>query len=100
MSALRHWHRYEDELVFVLDGEVTLITDAGEEVLGRGMAATFPAGEPNGHHLVNRSSEAATFLEVGTRSPVEDVVYSDVDLRFQRHDGRGGFVRKTGEPYE
>jgi uncharacterized cupin superfamily protein len=100
MSALRHWHQHEDEFVFVLEGEVTLITDAGEEVLGRGMAATFPAGEPNGHHLVNRSSEPATFLEVGTRSPVEDVIYSDVDLRFQRHDGRGGFVRKTGEPYE
>jgi uncharacterized cupin superfamily protein len=54
MSALRHWHQHEDELVFVLEGEVTLITDAGEEMLGRGMAATFPAGEPNAHHLVNR----------------------------------------------
>ena len=100
MSALRHWHRHEDEFVFVIDGEVTLITDAGEEVLGPGMAATFPAGEPNGHHLVNRSSAPATFLEVGTRSPVEDVVYPDVDLRFERRDGRSRFVRMTGEPYE
>ena len=65
-----------------------------------GMAATFPAGEPNAHHLVNRSSEPATFLEVGTRSPVEEVVYPDVDLRFQRRDGRSSFVRRTGEPYE
>ena len=100
MSALRHWHQHEDELVFVLEGEVTLITDAGEEMLGRGMAATFPAGEPNAHHLVNRSSEPATILEVGPRSPVEEVVYPDVDLRFQRRDGRSGFVRRTGEPYE
>jgi uncharacterized cupin superfamily protein len=100
MSALRHWHQHEDELVFVLDGEVTLITDAGEDVLGRGMAATVPAGEPNAHHLVNRSSAPATFLEIGTRSPVEDVVYPDVDLRFQRRDGRSGFVRRSGEPYE
>jgi uncharacterized cupin superfamily protein len=100
MSALRHWHQHEDELVFVLEGEVTLITDAGEEMLGRGMAATFPAGEPNAHHLVNRSSEPATILEVGTRSPVEEVVYPDVDLRFQWRDGRSGFVRRTGEPYE
>ena len=73
MSALRHWHKHEDEFVFVIDGEVTLITDAGEEVLGPGMAATFPAGEPNGHHLVNRSSAPATFLEVGTRSPVAGI---------------------------
>ena len=100
MSALRHWHKHEDEFVFVVEGEVTLITDDGEDVLGRGMAATFPAGEPNGHHLVNRSSEPATFLEIGTRSSVEDVVYPDVDLRYQRRGGRGGFVRTTGEPYE
>ncbi len=100
MSALRHWHKHEDEFVFVVAGEVTLITDAGEEMLGRGMAATFPAGEPNAHHLVNRSSEPATILEVGTRSPVEEVSYPDVDLRFQRRDGRSGFVRRTGEPYE
>jgi uncharacterized cupin superfamily protein len=100
MSALRHWHKHEDEFVFVVDGEVTLITDAGEDVLGRGMAATFPAGEPIGHHLVNRSSEPATILEIGTRSSVEDVVYPDVDLHYHKRDGRGGFVRKSGEPYE
>jgi uncharacterized cupin superfamily protein len=100
MSALRHWHKHEDEFVFVIDGEVTLITDAGDEVLGPGMAATFPAGEPNGHHLINRSGRPVTYLEVGTRSPVEDVVYPDIDLRFERRDGRSRFVRMTGEPYE
>jgi uncharacterized cupin superfamily protein len=100
MSALRHWHKHEDEFVFVVAGEVTLVTDGGEDVLGPGMAATFPAGEPNGHHLVNRSSAPATYLEVGTRSPVEDVTYPDADLRFERHDGRSRFVRMTGEPYE
>jgi uncharacterized cupin superfamily protein len=100
MSALRHWHKHEDEFVFVIDGEVTLITDAGDEVLGPGMAATFPAGEPNGHHLVNRSGRPVTYLEVGTRSPVEAVIYPDVDLQFERRDGRSRFVRMTGEPYE
>jgi uncharacterized cupin superfamily protein len=100
MSALRHWHTHEDEFVFVLEGEVMLVTDAGEELLGAGMAATFPAGEPNGHQLVNRSAASATYLEVGTRSPVEDVVYPDVDLRFLKRDGRASFVRKSGEPYE
>lgn len=100
MSALRHWHKHEDEFVYVLAGEVTLITDAGEETLTAGMAVTFPAGEPDGHHLVNRSSATVTYLEVGTRSPVEDVVYPDVDLRFTKSEGRGAFVRKSGEPYE
>lgn len=100
MSALRHWHKHEDEFVFIVDGELTLITDDGEEVLTTGMAATFPAGEPNGHHLVNRSGAPATYLEIGTRSPVEDVIYSDADLRYLRSDGRRSFVRKSGEPYE
>ena len=100
MSALRHWHAREDEFVFVLDGEVVLITDAGEELLGAGMAATFPAGEPNGHHLVNRSGAPATYLEVGTRAPDDEVVYPDVDLHYSKRDGARRFVRKSGEPYE
>jgi uncharacterized cupin superfamily protein len=100
LSSLRHWHAREDELIYVLEGELTLITDAGEELLTPGMAATFPAGEANGHHLVNRGSTPAKYLEVGTRSTEEEVVYPDVDLRLERRDGRGRYVRKSGEPYE
>ena len=64
-SSQRHWHANEDEFIYVLDGEVTLVTDAGEKVLGPGMAAGFPAGKPDGHHLVNRSERPALYLEVG-----------------------------------
>ena len=99
MSAHRHWHAREDEFVYVLSGELTLITDAGEEVLGPGMAACFPAGEPNAHHLVNRSAAPATYLEVGTRSPDEDAEYPDVDLRLEKRDGKAAFFHKSGEPY-
>lgn len=96
-SALRHWHTREDEFVFVLSGEVTLVTDDGEQLLGAGMAAGFPANDGNGHHLVNRSSAAATFLEVGTRAPAEDeAFYPDVDLQV----GKGRvFKHKDGTPY-
>ncbi|MEI9902075.1 MAG: cupin domain-containing protein [Hyphomicrobium sp.] len=67
ISALRHWHANEDEFVYVLDGELTLITNAGEQLLGVGMAATFPAGEPDAHQLVNRSRR---FGDVsGSRDP-------------------------------
>lgn len=100
VSALRHWHVNEDEFVYVLEGELTLITDKGEELLGAGMAAAFPAGEPNAHQLVNRSQRPATYLEVGTRASVDEIAYPDVDLRFFKRDGRRTFVRKTGEPYE
>ncbi len=100
ISALRHWHSAEDEFVYVLSGEVTLITDAGAETLTAGMAAAFPAGNTDAHQLVNRSSTPATYLEVGTRSPDDEITYPDVDLHRIKRDGRGTFVRKSGEPYE
>lgn len=100
MSSLRHWHAKEDECIYMLEGELVLITDEGECVLKPGMAAGFPAGETNGHHLINRSTQPATYLEIGTRSKDEDATYSDVDLRAQKRDGRYRFVRKSGEPYE
>ena len=99
-SALRHWHDNEDEFVYVLSGEVTLITDAGAETLSAGMAATFPAGNADAHQIVNRSSAPATYLEVGTRAPDDEITYPDVDLHRIKRNGRGTFVRKSGEPYE
>jgi uncharacterized cupin superfamily protein len=100
ISALRHWHSAEDEFIYVLSGEVTLITDAGAEMLTAGMAATFPAGNADAHQIVNRSSTAATYLEVGTRAPDDEITYPDVDLHRIKRNGRGTFVRKSGEPYE
>ena len=98
MSAHRHWHAREDEFIYVLDGELVLVTDDGEEQLTPGMAACFPAGEPNGHQLINKSTRPATYLEVGTRCTDEDAEYPDIDLRLQRRDGRNAFTRKSGEP--
>ena len=66
-SAQRHWHSAEDEFVYVVSGEVTLITDSGRQLLGPGMVAGFPAGKADGHHLVNASGETAVYLEVGDR---------------------------------
>ena len=98
-SSQRHWHAEEDQFIYVLEGEVTLVTDAGEMVLGQGMAAGFPAGRPDGHHLVNRSDRRALYLEVGTRAETEVAQYSDIDMVVRKIDGRFEFTRKTGEPY-
>lgn len=76
-SALRHWHSHQDEFIYILEGELTLITDAGEQILTAGMAAGFPAGEADGHHLVNRSSVVGVYLEVGDRTPNDIVTYPD-----------------------
>src|SRR3981189_387172 len=68
-SALRHWHTLEDEFVYVLEGEVVLVTNEGEQTLRAGTCAGYPAGSKNGHHFVNRSQKPATYLEMGTNVP-------------------------------
>ena len=99
-SAQRHWHTHEDEFVYVLEGELTLVTDAGEQVLRAGMAAGFPAGTPDGHHLINRADRPATYLEVGSRrDDVDECNYPDIDMAVRQQNGRQMFVRKNGEPY-
>jgi uncharacterized cupin superfamily protein len=96
-SALRHWHTREDEFVYVLEGELTLVTDAGEQAIGPGMAAGFPAGVADGHHLVNRTDRPALYLEIGDRSDEDEVYYPDVDLFVTRRDYV--FRHRSGEPY-
>src|SRR6204780_1743698 len=98
-SALRHWHEKEDELVYILHGEVVLIEDAGETVLRPGDAAGFKAGTPNGHHLVNKSNADAVLLEIGTRSKHERAEYPDHDLLVVRDDDGQRYTRKNGQPY-
>jgi uncharacterized cupin superfamily protein len=98
-SAHRHWHTLQDEFVYIVEGEATLITDEGEQILGPGMAAGFPAGAENGHHLVNRSAADVVFLEIGDRTPGDGAGYPDVDLELRTVDGAYKFFRKDGTPY-
>ena len=99
-SSQRHWHTHEDEFLYLLEGELVLVTDAGEQVLGPGVAAGFPAGSPDGHHLVNRSDRPASFLVVGTRATgTDETFYPDIDLEVRIRDGREVYVRRNGEPY-
>jgi len=97
-SSQRHWHSAEDEFVYVLEGEVVLVTGTGEEILRAGDCAGFKAGLRDGHHLQNRSSHDVVVLEIGSRKIAEDEgEYPDVDLRFLK--GRAGFARMDGTPY-
>ena len=99
-SALRHWHRRQDEFVFVLDGELTLVTDAGEQTLGPGACAGFAGGVPDGHHLVNRTSAPATYLEVGDRLPGDGAEYPDHDLRVRATGSGWKYTRKDGGGFD
>ncbi len=96
-SSQRHWHSGEDEFVYVMSGEVTLITDRGEEILRAGDFAAFPKGVTDGHAIVNRSASAATLLEVGTRSGDDVCTYSDIDMVIDSRIDR--YTRKDGTLY-
>ena len=98
-SSQRHWHTGQDEFVYVLAGEVVLVTDAGEEVLKAGDCAGFKANDGDGHHLQNRSDADVLLLEVGTRITDEQAFYPGIDLVFHG-DGRPAlYARNDGTPY-
>jgi uncharacterized cupin superfamily protein len=99
-SALQHWHLKQDEFIYVLTGELVLITNAGEQVLTAGRAAGFPAGEADGHHLVNRSDRVAVYLEVGDRTPNDQVIYPDDDLVAKHGEQGWMFTRRDGSLFE
>ena len=99
-SAQRHWHAAEDELVFVVSGELVLIEEGSETPLRAGEAATFKAGHADGHHLVNRSAEDAVVLEIGTRASEERCHYPDIDLIYDERGGTIRFTNRAGEPYD
>jgi uncharacterized cupin superfamily protein len=96
-SSQRHWHSDEDEFVYVIEGEVTLVEDGAETVLRGGDCAAFPKGTGNGHHLINKSHSMAVYLEVGSRNPDDRTMCSDIDMMSSNADGR--FVHKDGTPY-
>ncbi|MBK6850333.1 MAG: cupin domain-containing protein [Burkholderiales bacterium] len=96
-SSQRHWHSHEDEFVYLLEGELTLVENGGSTLLRAGDCAAFPKGTGNGHHLKNLSSVVAVYLEVGTRHPDDLTTCSDVDIKSANGDGR--FVHKDGTPY-
>jgi uncharacterized cupin superfamily protein len=96
-SSQRHWHVAEDEFIYILSGEVTLVTNAGAEILRAGDCAGFKAGDEDGHHLQNRSNADVTFLEMGTRVSGGGVYFSDIDLTVPPSVKR--YCHRDGTPY-
>lgn len=99
-SSQRHWHSASDEFVYVLSGEVTLVTNSGEEVLRAGEAAGFKAGDDDGHHLQNRADKDALVLEFGTRVQKDSATYSDIDMLAPADKKPAMYTRRDGTPYE
>ena len=98
-SSQRHWHENEDELVYVLEGEVVLREDDGETVLKAGDSAAWRAGVANGHCLINRSDRDTVFIEIGTRAATEKAHYPEVDLLVVRDEKGARYTKKNGDPF-
>lgn len=101
-SSMRHFHTLEDELIYVLEGELTLCTDDGEQVLPAGTYAGFPAGVRNGHQFVNRTDKPVQYLEISNRDPNDSAEYTDpeVDLAYRKSpEGKFVFTRRDGSSY-
>jgi uncharacterized cupin superfamily protein len=98
-SALRHWHTKQDEFIYVIEGEVSLITNEGEKILTTGMMAAFPAGEEDGHHLVNHSNNPVIYLEIGDRTPDDEATYPDDDLMAKYSENGWILTHKDGSLY-
>lgn len=96
---MRHWHTHEDEFIYVLEGEVVLRTEAGEQVLTAGSCAGFPAGVNDGHQLINRTDKPAVYLEISNREEADIPYYSDVDLMRSPPHAPGKWTRRDGSEY-
>jgi uncharacterized cupin superfamily protein len=83
-SSIKHWHSDEDELVYVLEGEVVILEGDTESLLQPGDAATFKAGSPLGHSMHNRSAAPTKVFVVGTRAQVDRVTYPDHNRQLLR----------------
>jgi uncharacterized cupin superfamily protein len=98
-SSQRHWHMAEDELIYMLEGEVVLCEDSGETVLKPGDAAGWKANTPNGHCLINRGTRDAVYLEIGTRAKRDRASYPDIDMVNEKDETGVRYLHKSGEPY-
>ncbi len=99
-ASMRHTHSLEDELVYVLQGEVVLVTNRGEEILTTGMVIGFKAGDGDAHQMINRSEQPAIYLEISNREVKDEVSYPDVDLVYKKtSDGKPLFFHKDGKAY-
>jgi len=98
-SSMRHWHLNEDEFVMILQGECTMLEDAGPQIMRVGDCAAFPAGVADGHTFINHTDADVQFLAVGTKAKSEVATYSDIDLRVEQNGGVNRFTYKDGSDW-
>ncbi len=100
ISALRHWHERQDEFLMVTEGALVMVDDTGETHLAPGDFCAFPAGDANGHQIVNRSQSPGAFVVVGTRTDTETAWYSDIDMKVEVTEGLMRFLHRDGTEFQ
>ena len=96
-SSQMHWHSHEDEFLYMLEGELTVVEDGAETVIGAGDACVWKAGSAVAHCLRNHTQDPARYLIVGTRDQDNDICnYPGLDLRATP----AGFVHLDGTPWD
>ena len=95
VSAQMHWESHEDEFLYMLEGEITVVEDGVETVIGPGDACAWKCGGPPAHTLRNHTDRPATYLIMGTRHPENVATYPGLDLLATPD----GFTRLDGTPY-
>lgn len=100
ISALKHHHMTQDEFIYILSGTPTLVFGSDEHLLQPGDCFGLNKGQGIGHQIANNSDEVVTYLEIGDRSPDDQVEYPDNDLCAKSEaDGSWSFLHKDGTPY-
>lgn len=97
-SGRRHWHETEDEMILMLQGAAILVEDH-ETPLAPGDAACWPAGQPTGHRIDNRSTAPARYLVIGTRQTRDTIHYTDHDLITLKDGAARRYLHRDGSPY-
>jgi len=87
-SSPAHYHVFEEEHVFVLEGALTARLGAGSYEMQAGDYVCFPAGQKAGHCLINNSGATCRYVIVGERNPNEVGVYTDSNKVLVRALGR------------
>lgn len=98
MSSLRHWHEAQDEFLVVIEGALVLADEQGETPLAPGDCCAFPAGDRNGHHVINRSDVPGSFVVIGTRTAADTAWYPDLDMKATLVEGALRFTTRDGRP--
>ena len=100
-SSQRHWHTHEDEFVYVLSGELVLVTDDRRGSAGRRRQRGLSSRRAQRALPAEPVATDATFLVAGNRSNEDGGEYSDIDMAFKpgRYTGGGAYFHKDGSPY-